>query len=353
MNQKLKVLFIHHAPCIRAEKEAFALASRGHRVDLFCSAITFQPKMKEIAGTVRYYKGYDELAALLTAHGGDYDIVHCHNEPNEPATTALDTVSCPVVFDCHDFRGLRQQLQGAEAETERRCFNETAAVIHVSQGMRDMAAQRYSLARDIVLPSFPMLTAVPQKLRDKLDGNHIVYLGGLRDRGWENYEYRNYMPFFQALQEAGVVVHAYPADPNPKLIGNYIAMDKESSLFHLHPRLPYDQLIDEISQYQWGLSGFNFMDVASRHTRSFLNNALPNKLFDYIIGGVCPVVVNCDTAGRWAVKHGVGYHAKGIDDVVRIVTGNSPLPPLKDLGDIDILKRIVDLENLYYELLSS
>jgi len=246
-----------------------------------------------------------------------------------------------------------QELQGAEAETERRCFTETAAVVHVSQGMLETAAERYASKRAMVLPSFPMLDALPEKGGAKLDGNHLVYLGGLRDHGWEHYEYRNYMPFFLALMDAGVHVHVYPADPNPKLIGTYLTLDRESSLFHLHPRLPYDRLISEISQYRWGLSGFNFMDVQSQFTRCFLNNALPNKLFDYVIGGVCPVVINCHTAGQWVVEHHVGYHARNVADLVNIVTSRPPMPPLSNLGRIDILERIVDLENLYYEVLGA
>ncbi|MCJ2166244.1 MULTISPECIES: glycosyltransferase [unclassified Pseudodesulfovibrio] len=346
----LDIVFVHIDPCIRAEKEAFALTRRGHRVHLFCQGLNFQPNMRDICASVTQYSSLDELGSLLRNHSG-FDIVHCHNEPNEPTVVALENTDRPVIYDCHDFRGLRQQLVGHEAETERRCFEDTAAVVHVSQGMVDLAADRYTSHRTMVLPSYPMLTAAPAKPLDKLDGTHVVYLGGLRDRGSIHYEYRNYLPFFEKLIEAGVHVHAYPADQNPKNLATYMALDAQSALFHLHDKLPYAELLQDISQFQWGLSGFNFMDITDENTLLFLNNALPNKLFDYLIGGVCPVVVNCDTSGRWVEEHGLGYHADSMETLVDIVCNRQPKPRLKDFGQVDMLEQVANLESLYRRVL--
>lgn len=347
----LDILFIHIDPCIRAEKEAFALTNRGHRVHLFCQGLNFQPKMRDICASVTMYADLNELAGLLRARPV-FDIIHSHNEPNEPTVVALDNSKLPVVYDCHDFRGLRQELKGDEAETERRCFEETAAVVHVSQGMVDVAAGRYDSRRTMVLPSYPMLTAAPAEPLPKLLGNHVVYLGGLRDRGSIHYEYRNYLPFFEKLTQAGVHVHAYPADQNPKNLQTYMALDRETERFHLHDKLPYAELLQDISQFQWGLSGFNFMDIRDENTLLFLNNALPNKLFDYLIGGVCPVVINCETSGRWAVEHDLGYHAGTMDELVEIVCTQTPKPPLTDFGQVDMLEQVVKLETLYREVLA-
>ncbi len=347
----LDILFIHKDPCIRAEKEARALVNRGHRVHLMCEGLTFQPDMRHIAHRVDFHSGLDELAGLLRS-GNGWDVAHCHNEPNEPTTTALDNLDCPVVYDCHDFRGLRQTLDPVEAETERRCFEDTAAVVHVSQGMLDVAAGRYRSRRAMVLPSYPLIAEAPERA-DKLPGNHLVYVGGLRDRGAGHYEYRNYLPFFQDLVRAVVHVHAYPADMNPKNLATYMTLDRESEFFHLHDRLPLGEMLAEISRYQWGLSGFNFMDIDDDNTLMFLNNALPNKLFDYILAGVCPVVLNCDTAGCWAEEHGLGFHARDRQDLVRIVRDESPKPLLGDLGLIDMQERIKELESLYASLIGA
>ncbi len=349
--ESLDILFIHKDPCVRAEKEAYALSRRGHRVHLFCEALTFQPDMRQIAKTIHFYRDLDELAALIRARRHCQQIIHCHNEPNEPTAVALDHAAGPVVYDCHDFRGLRQRLEGQEALTERRCFEETGAVIHVSQGMDEMAASRYAVRRSLVLPSFPVLDSAPARRRAKLPGIHLAYVGGLRDKGAGHYEYRNYLPFFQALVREGVHVHAYPADFNPKNLATYLALDRETDYFHLHPKLPLRELLEEISQCQWGLSGFNFMDIEDENTLLFLNNALPNKLFDYLVSGVCPVVLNCETSGRYVSERGLGYHAANVEELVETVLNEQPKPPLEDLGSIDMLRRIEDLERLYLELL--
>jgi len=351
-DKKLNVLFVHTDPCVRAEKEAYALKQCGHSVHLMCEGINFQPNMKNIASSVSYYSGLDELGELLRKHDG-FDVVHCHNEPNEPTVVALDNVQCPVVYDCHDYRGLRQKLEGQEALTEKRCFEDTHAVIHVSEGMLAAAAERYSSKFAMVLPSYPLIQESVHIGGQKLPGIHVAYVGGLRDKGSGFYEYRNYYPFFQALVEAGIHVHAYPADMNPKNLSTYMELDSSSEFFHLHEKCPYDVLIKEVSQYQWGLSGFNFNDIQDESTISFLNNALPNKLFDYIIAGVCPVVINNATSAQYVESQKIGFKASNIKELVDIISNETPIPPLSDLSTIDMLEQVTHLEKLYYNLLES
>ena len=85
----LDILFVHIDPCIRAEKEAFALANRGHRVHLLCQGLNFQPNMRDICASVTHYADLAELGSLIRKRD-DFDVVHCHNEPNEPTVAALD-----------------------------------------------------------------------------------------------------------------------------------------------------------------------------------------------------------------------------------------------------------------------
>lgn len=349
----LDILFLHENPCVRAYKEAVSLMKRGHAVHLICRDLTAQPHMAEIVTTMRRYDDLDHLAGLLRT-SGPWDIIHSHNEPNEITEAALLNVDyCPIVYDCHDYTGLRQKLMVAQTRSERRCFEDSDAVIHVSQGMLETAAERYESRRAMVLPSFPTTADVAIKRRPKIAGNHVVYLGGLLDAGRKNFEYRNYYPYFKALVEAGVHVHAFPSTLQKEKMRTYLELDAASDNFHLHNKLPYAELLEVISMFQWGLSGFNFDGIEEPNRIRFLHNALPNKLFDYIVAGVCPVVVNCDTAGRFAEDLGVGFRARDAEHIVEIVTTERPRPPLEDFSSIDMDARIEDLVTLYRGLIAS
>lgn len=350
IGQSLDILFLHEDPCVRAYKQSVSLTKQGHRVHLICKTLTIQPKMAEIVSSVTHYLDFEHLAVLLTQ--GRWDVVHSHNEPNEITEVALLNVNyCPVIFDCHDYTGLRQKLHAVQARTERRCFEDSHAVIHVSHGMLDVAAERYVSKRSIVLPSYPSKAELNLPRKSKMPGNHLVYLGGLLDAGHKNFEYRNYYPFFVALIEKGVHVHAFPSSTQQERVRTYLELDKKSEFFHLHGKLPYSKLLEVISMFQWGLSGFSFEGINEPNRIRFLNNALPNKLFDYIAAGVCPVVVNCDTAGRFAEDLGVGYHARDITHFVEIVTDGRPKPPLEDLSLIDMDSQVARLVELYRELI--
>ena len=39
----------------------------------------------------------------------------------------------------------------------------------------------------------------------------MAYVGGLLDAGRKNFEYRNYLPYFKAIMDKGIHVHAFPS----------------------------------------------------------------------------------------------------------------------------------------------
>lgn len=347
----LKIVFVHWNPCVRVYKIAAALARKGYHIDLICGKLTAQPKLSEVVQNIYYYdEDYDKLEKIF--RDNTWDLIHCHNEPNRPAVVALENShGAPVIFDCHDFSGLRATLDKEQAEIERRCFEETQGVIHVSKGMLHVAAERYDSARAMVLPSYPLLESFERKHLPKLPGNHMVYEGGLMDAGIVPYEYRNYHPYFEMLAQAGISVHAYVAGYNPRILKTYFKLAEDHENFILHESLPYSELLIEMSQYQWGLAGFNTRDIQEANRIRFLNNALPNKLFDYIFSGVCPVVINNKTAGKWVEDHQIGYYAHSDDAFLDIVLNRQPIAAREDISFISMEDNIGSLEQFYSQVL--
>ena len=348
----LNVLMVHEDPCIRVVKQVEALTKLGVCVDLLCKRIESHPGIQKFVRTIYNYKDYFDLRGFLEANQEVWDVIHAHNEPN--CLIAVTIAACskrPVVYDCHDMTSARSRIHGVEADIERYCFENCAAVVHVSSGIKDIAFKKYGPKLSIVMPSFPVITLQNFPPKKKLEGIHVVYQGGVVDSTNTKYSYRYYLPMFERLCEEGINVHIFPAPTIQRgAFHGYLALHKKNNFFHIHESLPYGRLIEEMGQFQWGFTGFNFDYISEELTREFLNSALPNKFFDYLIAGVTPVVINNATAAKWAVEHRVGYCADNIDDFIRIVTASPVLDPLSSLAGIDMGVQIKKLIALYREL---
>lgn len=351
MKDKLRILFIHKDPCSRAYKEAVSLRKMGHTIDLACEALDDHPGIVEHLDQVYTYADLDELAAIV--RNGSWDIIHGHNEPNEPTEVAIrNAPGTPVVFDCHDFRGLRQVLDEREQVTERCCFEESAGVIVVSERMIQVVG-RYYAPRDIVsLPCYCLTDEMRRVFRDKLDGNHMVYQGMLLDAGIYPLEYRNYYPFFKDFTDQGIDVHVYCSHFNPRVQGTYIALQESTDRFHFHQYMPYADLLEDMSRYRWGLAAFNVSEITEEKRLTFLNSILPNKLFDYLFSGVTPIVCNNETAGEWVEKHDLGYYARTEAEMLDIMLNEKPKPLMEDVSLISMEKHAAVIDDLYRRVLS-
>ena len=347
--QDLRVLMVHVDPCVRVLKEVQALQKHGVKMDLLCNSFTYSNQWGHFMENIYRYNDLNDLFDFLEKNHTNWDVIHCHNEPNE--VTAVAISACderPVIYDCHDLTSARSPLEGLNAEIEQLCFQGSAGVVHVSEGLKKFAFNKFGPSLSIVLPSFPLSSDAQIATKPKLKGKHVVYQGGLLHHPYNNYSYRFYLPMFVKLCEAGVHVHVFPAPILSKnTLAPYTAYAKKQPLFHLHKPLPYKELIKVMSQFEWGLSGFNFDYLTAPNVHTFLNSALPNKFFDYLLAGVCPIVINSATVADFARKHNVGYVAKDMDDFVRICTTEKSLPPLSDLSLIDMQTQIGRLLELY------
>ena len=347
--QDLRVLMVHVDPCVRVLKEVQALQKHGVKMDLLCKDFTYSNKWGHFMENIYRYSDYDSLFAFLNENCTKWDVIHCHNEPNDVTAVAISACTeRPVIYDCHDLTSARAPLEGLNAEMERLCFQSSAGVVHVSEGLKKFAFNKFGPSLSIVLPSFPLSSDSKIGAKPKLRGKHVVYQGNLVDNPYNRYSYRFYLPMFAKLCEAGVHMHVFPAPIiGRNVLAPYEAYAKQQPLFHLHKALPYKELISVMSQFEWGFSGFNFDYLTAPDVHTFLNSALPNKFFDYLLAGVCPIVINSATVAEFASKHNAGYVAKDMDDFVRICTTEKPLPPLSDLGLIDMQTQVGRLLELY------
>lgn len=180
-----------------------------------------------------------------------------------------------------------------------------AAVILTSEYLIPYLQKRYGLPHYAVIHLRPLKTNVQFALpTEKPPGKHLVYAGG--DVGWEGrtglYGYRAYHKIFAAFIEAGWTVHLYPASWAPANTVGYEEMGVK-----VHGRLPYPDLLKEMSVYTAGLQGFNLEGVPPAAAAYTQHYCVPNKCFDYLAAGIPTIGVNpgrCAeiyTKGKWGV----------------------------------------------------
>lgn len=350
MKKSLCILVITGFPCIRALKEAQALKNRGHTIILCCTPSPYNKTWNTVADTIITYQSPLELEVILKKVAPQCDIVHGHNEPNWPIACAVAYVRhCPVIYDCHDFSSLRASLSDAESSYEKICFEGSDAVIHVSRMLDVEASQQYTQKRTLVLYSLPAIRDTQFQLKKKFEETHVVYQGGLTQHKESEYNYRYYYDYFKELAISNIPVDVYPTIAVPEYVRK--TYSQADTYIHVYPTVEYERLLYCMSAATWGFTGFYRAKTETDSKASFLDYAMPNKLFEYLLAGVTPIVINCKEAGQFVTEHTIGYHVKNMDEYIDIVHHAPQLVQNLDRKLIDMHLQIVELEKLYYDLL--
>jgi hypothetical protein len=87
--------------------------------------------------------------------------------------------------------------------------------------------------------------------------------------------------------------------------------------FVLHDRLDYGSLLERMSQFHFGISGFNYEGLSPRTVR-WLDSNLPNKIYDYNAAGLPVLVWNSRGVHAGAEEIGTSLF---VDDLGRLDRG--------------------------------
>jgi len=298
-----KVLMVGWHCCVRVTKQALALKKEGYEIDLLTCRL---PSAYNEFGKVNCFYDKDQFVRSLKSIHDEYDLFHIHNEPNTLITEALDIVNKPVVFDAHDYNLLRVP---ACQEDEIMSVLYSDGIINVSKGIDDYIRKVYALDR-WGIPSTVVYSWCSEDFLVKEVGQvrkGIVYEGGLRDSiGEGDFSYRNMEPIVYALTSQGISLNIY------------CGLSDDSSLRYkaagatLHGGIPYMQLLQELSRYEWGWTGFN-NDPVKKH----IQYAVTNKMFEYIAAGTPVLTYMTEEQDEFVKEYEIGLVIKNLKDVRR------------------------------------
>jgi glycosyltransferase involved in cell wall biosynthesis len=198
----------------------------------------------------------------------------------------------PVVAEVYDMWSLYDQAKGTtiggrvrryvQGKAERSVHERADLVIYTTEEMLARAKEKYSLRESLVVPNAVLAEDVPKTPWSKLseDGrSHCVYVGLVQpSRGSFS---RSIAPLLRDLAKEHVI-HVYGV---VERVNEEAVRSELKDTVQWHDPVPQSRLLQELTQYDFGLILLPNVDVERFHT------VLPNKLFEYLCAGI-PVLVS-------------------------------------------------------------
>lgn len=291
---------------------ALPLIERGHRVHVIAHKI---PSFYAHYFSFSLCNDLSQMIEAIRLHvnSGQFDVIHCHNEPSYFVTMVKEiTDEIPVILDIHDSYLARSTPEEAAAEydkgrfgqhiritvEERNNFQLADALVFPGDHFRRVVTSEFKLGQPaLTLPSYVPERFYVYECPDWHGG--LVYEGKVnlpaetKQGGQTGFAYCDYTDVAKAMHAAGIDFHLYPGRDDEKLIKHY------QDLAFVHNPAPYEQLMPKISRHDWGLVG------NINRTREW-EVAMPNKLFEYMAAGVPIVAMNADHCAELIEQEGLG-----------------------------------------------
>jgi glycosyltransferase involved in cell wall biosynthesis len=316
----MNVLFLRPQPAIRSLKYALGFNSvgadirilhgytsrtlaelYGHGDECFEKFIKLDPKHLEEA--IR--------EIVLSYH---IDLIHSQNAPDFLTVAAIRSVDdVPIIHDNQDTISLRETPYYPGADVEKQLVDERMANegcdarIHVTAEMMAYIQETYGMKRDVVFGNYVSESMMPTFFKEKLSERggevHIVYEGTLASLEGDHYDLRK---IFTDIASLGMHLHIYDSHSNK----DYQTLAKDDGYLHYHGHLEPRELFEELTQYDFGWSGFN---VAKN--KAHMDVALPNKTFEYIACGLPVLSFPHEAQKKFLQKHGVDLVFNDVDEM--------------------------------------
>jgi len=267
---------------------------------------------------------------------GDFDLILVHSMPNIMCVAANRYTDVPVAFDERDMvsafqrsqvlrnyipeRYLKYSLLASLADhtvyrklvSMEREANLTSDVrMYVSNHTYELARSKYDIPvkNSLVFPNYAMRSDIkePRKKLSESGGEiHMVYEGVLSLEGYR----APILKLFQEIARSGIHIHIYGIG-SPDVLSKYREFQDNSRYYHVHDGVPHDILMNELTEYDYGLIPF----IPPNSERDHFDTMLPNKMFDYLAAGLPVIVPDSISMSLFVREHNCGLIFGDIKDL--------------------------------------
>ena len=285
------ILFVQDSsPCIRTIKMATALYDKGLRIYLVHRNRTpdeaygyGNSSFSSISKLPKYrFKDIRFIKQLIIKY--NIDLIHFHNFPDGLGAKLIRAnLQIPIVYDQHDFFSGKKKLSRPKLSYEKICNEENSGAIYITENYRNLVAQKYQInPHNIVFPNYGLSSLLLAKdnflpkLSEKDNKIHLVYVGLITQH---KNKVRNMIEHFKKLSEQGFIIHVYSTRNK-----EYLEYCKIPNLV-MHNKLPINELIKEISQYNFGITFLN-NNFENTKILNEIKYGFWNKMYDYLMAGI-------------------------------------------------------------------
>jgi len=292
--KRFKVVVVAYRICSRTTKQMIALSEK---VDLHL--ITHQVPEADIYKTVNHFHDVTGLKRTLALFK-DADIIHAVSEPSWVVIACKEVLpDKKIVYDWHDAQIWRSEKPEDASTEERLVSNWVDGIIVPSQTCKDLIETDKDC---IVLPPYVNEQNIAYNSWGYQGG--IVYEGRVDIPEMKDFmSYAKYKDLCEEFQKEDIPFHIYSP-----MHGRDRHDEVYKDICTWHPGMLHNELINWLGVHDWGICGnlteFREWDVA-----------MPNKLFEYMAGGIPVIALNAKEVGKFVEEHGVGISVKTVQEI--------------------------------------
>ena len=346
-NEK-NILFVQNSPCTRTLKISRVMKKRGYRTLLLytmnnnkAGSETFDEEF--VAFTMRDVTDFIESSEI--------DVVHCSNEPDILACL-LNCTGKKIIYDCHDMLSMCGYTNIENYSLEYLANSYSDGVIYTDENVYRIACKKFNIENRpyLVLKNYVeqniKLASRKQKL-SSLDGKfHLVYEGGMSGNDPSYFKY--FDDIFVKFANSGIHIHYYSQGDEVYLRN----LACKSKYLHYEGNLSSDNLVTEMTKYDFGLAVFNVNDS----NRTFIETASANKIYEYINAGIPVITGGVRSYKEFVENFNVGFEIDMNKDLMKQIVSHVNITVPENFLDDNMLtfeSRGHQIEDFYERVINT